>query len=297
MASKYKILHFDTVDSVGNYDESFAGRKNGSGQNVTSFHTFNSKIKIATPIENIKSISLKTVEFPFCQFNVRSENDSNYIDYVVTYNGNTIYSDFTLRDKNYTSITTLLADINSAFAIDIAYYPVLNGFTVEFMLNPLDNTKIKIKAKPSQVTGGLVFGQMEFYPSILINHILGVSYQESGNPDLFIGNVDTFSYMNCTNNYNLQPDNYFNLSITNIQTAPSNANGKMNTFKVPLSSTFGEVIYWSDSDNSEQKVYVDRPNTTFDYVNLLITDRWGFPVYSNGSQISFTLNIEYTDLR
>lgn len=40
MSSKYNILHFDTVDSVGNYDEPFSGRKNGSGQNVTSLSRF-----------------------------------------------------------------------------------------------------------------------------------------------------------------------------------------------------------------------------------------------------------------
>lgn len=42
-------------------------------------------------------------------------------------------------------------------------------------------------------------------------------------------------------------------------------------------------------------MYIDRPNTTFDFVNMLIIDRWGFPVYSNGAQVSFTLNVEYND--
>jgi len=295
MATKNKILHFDTIDSVGNYDTIFSVRQNGSGQNVTGSQTFNSKMTIASQIENIKSISLKTIEFPFTAFNVRSTNKSNFISYVVTYNGTTLMADIYLRDKNYTSISTLLADINSAFAVSIASYVQLNGFTVQFLLNPLDNTKITIKANPTQVTGGLVFGQLNILKSVLTNIIIGQSFQAGANADLFIGNVDGFSYLNCTNNYNLQPDNYFNMNITNIQTAPSNANGRPTTFKIPLTGSFGEVIYWSENDGTQQVVTIDRPNTTLDYVNLLITDRWGFPVYSNGAEISFTLNVEYQD--
>lgn len=77
--TKNKILHFDTIDGVGNYDATFAGRQNGSGQNVTSTQTFNSKMSIATPAENVKSISLKAVEFPFTASNVLSSYKSNFI--------------------------------------------------------------------------------------------------------------------------------------------------------------------------------------------------------------------------
>lgn len=78
---------------------------------------------------------------------------------------------------------------------------------MEFILNPLDNSKITIKANPSPVTGGLVFGQLNILKTILTNIIIGQSFTAMGNSDVFIGNVDGYSYLNCTNNYNLQPDN------------------------------------------------------------------------------------------
>ncbi len=295
MTTKNKILHFDTIDSIGNYDEVFSGRLNGSGQTVTGDHTFNSKMTVASQIENVKSISLKTVEFPFMAFNVRSSNKSNYMAYEAIYNGSTVNAGFYLRDKNYTNISSLLSDIKSAFATSIALYSQLTGFTVDFYLNPLDSTKITVKSNPTQVMGGLLFGQLLIRKSVLSNIIMGQSFQKTANSDFFLGNADTYSYMNCTNNYNLQPDNYFNMNITNIQTSPANANGRPTTFKIPLTGSFGEIIYWSENDGTQQTVTVDRPNTTLDYVNMVITDRWGFHVYSNGAQVSFTLNVEYED--
>ena len=139
----------------------------------------------------------------------------------------------------------------------------------------------------------LIYVNIFIYKSILSEMILGITYPPAGNADIYQANADTYSYMYMTNNYNLQPDNYFNLNFTNVQTSPSNANGRPSTFKIPMAGSFGEIIYYSESEGSEQKVFIDRPNTTLDYLNMVITDRWGFPVYSNGSQISFTLNIEY----
>ena len=107
--TKNKILHFATIDGIGNYDEVFSGRQNGSGQNVMGSHTINSRMRVASLIENVKSITLKMVEFPFTASNVRSRNKSNIIYYFVIYNGNNIDGEVVLRDKNYTSLSTLLA--------------------------------------------------------------------------------------------------------------------------------------------------------------------------------------------
>jgi hypothetical protein len=297
MPTKQKILHFDTVDAVENYDKPFSNRKNGSGQNVTGSHSYNSRLDMTTPINNVKSISLKTVQIPFITQNIRSSNVSNYINfYGTTIAGVYFVGAVTLKDKNYTSITTLLADLNTAFATKISTFTDTSGLSITFYVNPLDTSKIVIKSNVHQDTGGLIFGDLNFDGSILARNILGVSFFRTANPDMFLGNtVDAFSYMYCTNNYNLQPDNYFNLNFTNIETSPTNANGRPTTFKIPLSGSFGEVIYYSETDGSEQKVYVDRPNTTLSYLNMVITDRWGFPVYGFGSQISFTLNVEYEE--
>jgi hypothetical protein len=295
MTSQNKILHFDTIDGVNNYDNIFSGRTGGSGQNVTSFQSYNTRLSIATPINNIVSISLKTVEIPFQALNVRSTNKSNYIKYFVEYGGYSTTMEFTMKDRNYTSISPLIADVNTAFATSIATNANLTGFTIVFSVNPNDTSKLMTKANPTQLGGQLPSGHLFIYQSILSEMILGITYPQSGNTDIYQANADTYSYMYMTNNYNLQPDNYFNMNFTNVQTSPVNANGKPSTFKIPMGGSFGEVIYYSETDGSEQTLYIDRPNTTLDYLNMVITDRWGFPVYSNGSQISFTLNVEYEE--
>ena len=298
MPTKQKLLHFDAIDGVENYDRVFSNRQNGSGQNVTGSQSYNTRLGIATQINNLKCISLKRVEIPFLAQNVRSTNASNYIKfYGSTYGAGVEFGgEIMLQDRNYTSITTLLADLNTAFAAKISTFTGVSGLSITFYVNPQDTSKIVIKSNVLQSGGGFNIGNLKFEGSILTRNILGMAFQSHANPDFMMGNADTYSYMYLTNCYNLQPDNYFNLNFTNIETSPTNANGSPTTFKIPMSGSFGEVIYYSESDGSEQKAFIDRPNTSLTYLNMVITDRWGFPVYGFGSQISFTLNIEYDDI-
>ena len=298
MTTKYKLLHFDTVDGVDNYDSVFSARQNGSGQSVTASHSYDTRMLIASQIKNIRSISLKTVEIPFLAQNVRSTNKSNIMYFYVKYNTFENWLTITLKDKNYTSITTLLADINTALSAKIATITNMSGFTMVLYVNPLDTSKIVVKANPD-AQGADPYNSFGIYDiGKLVRNILGYAYTSPSSSiagDASVRNADTYSYVNCTNCYNLQPDNYFNMHFTNIETSPSNANGKSSTFKIPMSGSFGEVIYHSETDGSEQIIYIDRPNTNLSYLNMVITDRWGFPVYGFGSQISFTLNIEYEE--
>lgn len=297
MPIKQKILHFDTVDAVGNFDTKYYNSL-GSVQNMAS-QAFNTRLSMSSAIKNIKSISLKSVEFPFQQFNVRSTNTS--IQMRVIYNGISKTENLTIKEKNYTDILSLLTDLNTAFATKISSITELAGFFVVFSLNPLNN-KVLITSNPdrAEVAGIVVYGNLILEFSKLLYNILGFYYINNYDANKFYGvlgsTTDLNSYLPCAGNYNLQPDNYFNMSFTNIETSPSNANGNATTFKIPLNGSYGEVIYYTVSDGSEQKVYIDRPNTTLDYLNLVITDRWGFPVYSNGANISFTLNIEYEEM-
>ena len=299
MTTKYKLLHFDTVDGVDNYDSTFLGRLNGSGQSATASHSYDTRLIMASQIKNVKSITLKTVEIPFLAQNIRSTNKSNHMYFYVKYNTFENWLSITLKDKNYTSITTLLADINTALSAKFATISNLSGFTMVLYVNPLDTSKIVIKANPD-AQGSDPWNSFGIYDvGKLTKNILGYAYTSSSSSipgDASVRNADTYSYINCTNCYNLQPDNYFNISFTNLETAPSNANGKSSTFKIPMDGNFGEVIYYSENESTEQIIYIDRPNTNLSYLNMVITDRWGFPVYGFGSQMSFTLNIEYDDI-
>ena len=114
---------------------------------------------------------------------------------------------------NHTSITSLLSDLNTAMASSIftvaGWYA---GLYITFYVNPHDPTKIMIK---SNATTALSFGN-----GIYTNIILGVN----PNGDFsWISATDGLRYMICTNNWNLQPDNYYNMTITNLQMTPTNA--------------------------------------------------------------------------
>ena len=298
MSIKQRLINFDTIDGIDNYDNTFSGRQNGSGQNVTGSHSYDTKMNMSSPINNIKNIALKSVELAFVAQNIRSANRSNVLPFLIRYNAIDNFITITLKDKNYTSISTLLGDINTAISVKIASVPAMAGCTVLFYVNPLDTSKIIIKAN-ADTPVGQPYNTFGFYDGILTKTILGIATATALNNytgDIAVRNVDNFSYVTATNCYNLQPDNYYNMSFTNIQTAPSNANGQATTFKIPLNGSFGEVIYYSENEGSEQVIYVDRPNTNLSYLNMVITDRWGFPVYGYGSQISFTLSVEYTDM-
>ncbi len=298
MTTKNKILHFDTVDRIPVFDTTFYTKNlaYGSGQEITSSQSFNSKLPIPTPINNVTSISLKMIEFPFTVFNVRSSNNSNYFSFNISYNG--VYADVNvyLKEKNYTSISTLLSDLNAGIVSAIASNASIVGGMLVLYVNPLDSSKITFKTNGTPVYGNNTwYGGTFIYPNILANTILGFSNDGSPQRDFFRLGGDSYSYANCTNNYNLQPDNYFNMHFRNLETSPSNANGRPSTFKIPLNGTFGEVLYWNANSGTEQIVYIDRPNTTLSFVDMFISDRWGFPVYGNGALISFSLNIEYEE--
>ena len=123
----------------------------------------------------------------------------------------------------------------------------------------------------------------------------GITYNKTTPlTDLFISNVSTgFSTLTATNNYNLQADNYVNINFSNINhSGTSKADAKVVTFKLPLSSPYNEVIYYTSGNNFPQCLMLES-NRTVTHLMLRITDRWGFPVYSSGHAISFSLTFYF----
>ena len=60
------LLHFDSVDGIQNYDSI-----------LKSYHCYNTAIKINKPLQNMKEISLNSLEFPIFFNNIRNSNNSN----------------------------------------------------------------------------------------------------------------------------------------------------------------------------------------------------------------------------
>ena len=84
-----RIIHFDSIYS-----------------NKINTNPFNTNFTLTETIRNISKITLKSIEIPISNYNVRS----NYSTIQIKYN-NIIFS-YTMSDKTYTDITLFLTDLN-----------------------------------------------------------------------------------------------------------------------------------------------------------------------------------------
>ena len=258
-----QLIHLDSVDGVQNYDPI-----------IKTYHCYNTNIKINKPISNIKEISLKSLEFPLFFNNIRSANNSNIFSFNLDSIPFTpvinISISVTIPETVYTTINSLLTAINSAIATAISSYSGLS-----FVLSVTNTNYIKITTTNQAI--------ITLNKSILMNNILG-----------FNTGSYTASSITTTNFYCLNIDNYINLYITNLNSgSDTNANGRLLTFKIPLPSTNGNILFLGENSNFTQTISITDPFFVLSSLNIMILDRFGFPIYGGNSHYSFTLGISY----
>ena len=254
-----QLLHLDSVDGTMNYDPI-----------LKSYHCYNTNIKINKPITNIKEISLKSVEFPLFFNNIRSANLSNFFNFNFNYSTfNNISISVLIEEKNYINISSLLSAINSAISSAITSY---NGLS--FVLSVVNTNYIKITTNATQII---------LNKSILMNNILGF--------DIGTYNSSTITTYNF---YCLNVDNYINLYITNLNSgSDTNANGRLLTFKIVLPATNGNILYLGENNTFNQTISITDPFFVLSSLNIMILDRFGFPINGGNAHYSFTLGITY----
>ena len=254
-----QLLHLESVDGVQNYDPI-----------LKSYHTYNTNMKINKPITNIKEISLKSVEFPLFFNNIRSANLSNLFSF--NFNSspfNNIPINVTITELNYITISSLITALNTAISTAISSYA---GFT--FVLSVVNTNYIRITTNGTQII---------LNKCLLINNILGFN----------TGTYNT-STITTTNFYCLNIDNYINLYITNLNSgSDTNANGRLLTFKIVLPATNGNILYLGENSNFTQTISITDPFYVLSSLNIMILDRFGFPINGGNSNYSFTLGITY----
>ena len=113
---------------------------------------------------------------------------------------------------------------------------------------------------------------------------------------IFNGNNDTNfisgSTVTAPNKYNLNVDNYVNMTIYNLPSQTQNANDLYCSFKIPLNSVNGTIYYSFCNSTYNQSIDNTDNNFILDKLLIKVTDRWG-NIINNGSNYSFTLEIEY----
>ena len=253
------LLHFDSIDGIPTYDSI-----------LKTYHCYNTKININKSLTNIKEISLKSLEMPLFFNNVRSANNSNLFYFSFNYGSyNNISIGLTIPELNYISISSLLTALNNQIIISLTSYPGIN-----IVLLSTNTYFITITHNCSL----LVLGKC-----ILINNILGF---DSGNY--------TTPTITTTNFYCLNVDNYINFYITNLNSgSDTNVNGRLLPFKIPLNAVNGQILYLGECNTFIQTISITDPFYVLSSMNIMILDRFGFPINGGNAHFSFTLGINY----
>jgi hypothetical protein len=252
-----QLLHLDSIDGIQNYDTILKG-----------YHCYNTNILINKPIHNIKEISLKSIEMPLFFNNIRAANNSNLFSFKFSYGVyNNISINCLIPELNYTTINSLIDALNSSIVTALSSY----------------NVSLVLYYNDYYISIQHSFSSLTLNKCILINNILG-----------FNTNTYNTSPIISTNFYCLNIDNYINLYITNLQSgSDTNANGRLLTFKIPLNAVNGQVLYLGESNTFIQTISITDPYFVLNSLNIIILDRFGFPINGGNANFSFTVGISY----
>jgi hypothetical protein len=251
------LLHFDSIDGEMNYDTI-----------LKTNHCYNTVLKINKAYINIKEISLKSIEIPLFFNNIRNSNSStlfsinfNYLTY------ENISLGITIPEDTHLSISTLLQWLNATIPNALSPYEGLS-----IVVSVYSGWFLQIEHNCTSLT---------LNKCLLINNILG-----------FNTGTYTTSPIISTNFYCLNIDNYLTMYITNLSGADStNVNGRLLSFKIILPQTNGNILYLGESNTFIQTISITDPKFVLTSMNIMILDRFGFPINGGNAHYSFTLGI------
>ena len=232
------ILHFDTL--LGSYN-------NNSVYDCTFI--------LSNPLRNVQKIYLKSLEIPISFNNIRSSNNTNTFQI----NSYTI----TLNENNYTSITTLLNDINTQIHLVLP--------NISFTLN--SNNKVSITNTGNPIT-------ITFNSSRLLSVILG-----------FTKNIYS-TVFSAENNYLLAYDNYISMYLQDIPVKSTGYSNQLISYKIPLNAVNGVVYFLQELNSFSQSVEITDQNYILNRFRVVVYDRFGCKL-TNGLDYSFSLAVNY----
>jgi hypothetical protein len=255
------ILHFDSVDGIQNYDTI-----------LKTTHCYNTTIKINNPLRHIKEISLKSLEMPLFFNNIRNSNSSTLFSFTFSYGiYNNINIGVSIPESNYITIASLIDALNSSIVSALSLYSVS-------LVLYYNDYYISIQHS---------FSSLTLNKCILINYILGFN----------IGTYNTSPIIS-SNFYCLNIDHYITMYITNLcGVDTTNVNGRLLSFKIILSQTNGNIFFLGESNTFNQTISITDPKFVLSSMHIMILDRFGFPINGGNAHYSFTLGINFDELK
>ena len=260
MPQKKQFLHFDTINSTYKTD------------------SYNASFKLAIPLQRVSRLYLKSIELPIGFCNVR--NNYSTVSYNITQNGTTFTKTFKLLEKTYNSISLFLFDLNAAFLTSITPFLSINEGPPVFYVNPLNTNKIiMVQTLINTVMTLNGIGFLPFY-FLGYNNDIGIK----------VLNVTTTYFSNV---YNLNFDNYLNMTFINLPLNTTTNSLIACSFKIPLNSTQNIVYFNSENSSFTQDINFNDINYITNKLDVVICDRYGINIASNGLDYSFSLGIEF----
>ena len=262
------IVNVDTYGS--NYIENspICTFKNDSTISYLAPNSFQTRVYLPYPLYGCLRIFLKNLQLPLAINNIRSSSNLNTFSIYsgIDASGNKINNlTVILSDGNYSTISSLLTEINNLF---LSNYP---SYNVVLSQNSTNNNYLEITSTS--------------FTSI---------YVEDTNLSNMLGFNSNFNTIgtNITNAniiYRLSIDDYINLYIANTSNTCINTNKGLSSFKIPLNSING-VVYYFETSNA---IFTNCDFGTISYLDIYIFDKLNYSLNSMGVDYSFTLQIDY----
>ena len=233
-----------------NYDSYYAIKNNLNAYYIT--------YKI-DPLQHVKKIHLKSIEIPICLNNIRSPYSTFY------YTINNISYNFSLPDKTYISIYSLLIDLNAAIILNIQPKLQLNEIAPIFSLSTTELNKIIMTIVTNTSTMTFNYdGLMSFYLGYNSNVKIVTT-------TLLLQKTNVYNF---AIPYNLSFDTYYNLIFNNINTETKNNNNSQSDFKLQINSLSNSIFFYNSLSSFEQSVNIIDKNLTISKLDIIICDRF-----------------------
>lgn len=294
MSFTTQFLHFDSANSNYIFDSA-----NTSSSNL---NPYKSQYAMNQSFRNIKRVNLVSVELPVGFTNIRTGSTDKFI-FVL----NNITYTITLPEKIYSSVSQIIADLNTLIAIKlngvsitmilsfsisqftpnrilITFTGTSNGFAISFsdttntLSQGLGITPLATISTPKNSTFSII-------DTNLSKFILGFRAAK----DNFV-TYNVFAAL--TSNYNLNCDNYINMYIPSLNGMNACMGNQQSTFKIPLNSVSNQVYYYFEGNTYKQFVDITDKSLCLNGLIVILTDKFGNNINPNGLDFSFTLSIE-----
>ena len=255
-----RIISFDTIYSTKN---------NGN--------PFNTNFVLSETIRNISKITLKSIEVPISNFNIRTPYSTIQIKY-----NNLVFS-YTMVDKTYVDITSFLYDLNLLIS-PIQSYMAVSEICPIFSVSTTELNKLALKV--SLLSTNTIY----FYPSTgIFSYYLGNISSTYTTKNLVSSSLYLHTY-NMVTVHNLCFDIYYNFIITNIENQSSNNNNFPCHFKLIANAQNNSIYFCGENTSFIQ--FLELNNKTLTNLNIEIRDRYNNLII-NQLDYSFTLEFQY----